>query len=110
MGAGYETRLTPAVATLILSGEFDLAERDELDDRLRELEAAGRDVLELDVREVPFIDVVCLRLLDETRQRLAAAGRQLRVTGATPRFRRISRIAGYPDLAGPDLTGPDPAD
>lgn len=92
---------------LALHGDLDLASHADLSDRLYEAGRLSGGTLRLDVGGVRFIDCGCLGLIDAARRCLQADGRRLDISGASPGFRRVSRLAGYDALTGPDASSQD---
>lgn len=76
-------------------GDFDFASCQALAAALDEATGAGLPVL-VDVTRVSFMDAACLGEIARTRERLATAGRELRVVGAQGVVRRIFELT---DLA-----------
>jgi anti-anti-sigma factor len=76
-----------------LAGELDLATRPGLAERLDPLAEAGRHLI-LDLGALTFCDCTGLNLFLRWQRRAAAAGGALHVVAATPRFRRLTGLAG----------------
>ena len=75
---------------VFLTGEIDLATRDELRACLDELE--GRIVV--DLHEVPFLDCSALGVFAGTRKRLLKGGGDLRLRSPQDHVRRLLEITG----------------
>jgi anti-anti-sigma factor len=95
----FETHVSPGSTLLVVSGDLDVVCSHRLRRHLADAEDRGGHSLDLDAGEVSFVDCTSLRLIDSTRRRLARHGSRLRVTAASSRFRLVSDLAGYVDLA-----------
>ena len=89
----------PPIALLVVQGELDLGNRDQLVARLAELRELEVDVLYLDVGHVTFVDCSCMSELELARRRLLRAGRRLELVAASPIFLKVARRAHYPELS-----------
>jgi anti-sigma B factor antagonist len=87
-----EARSEGDVATLELAGEFDLAGVPKFEADLGELEAAGADVLVVDLSGLEFMDSSGLRALVMADQRARKAGRRLAIVPGPPAVRRVFEI------------------
>lgn len=98
-----EVRLGAAAgeATIEAHGEFDIANAATLADALREACAAGLDV-RLDLADVPFLDVCCLRDVMAARQRLAIRGSRIRIVNAARTVRRLLEAIDAGELLAHD--------
>ena len=83
---------------IVLSGELDMATVPILDEYLTRVETDEVAEIVVDLREVTFIDTVGLRAFLAARDRAEANGRQLVLTGAGPRVRRVFEITGFESL------------
>ena len=95
----FSIDLEPPEADLRIDGELDLAAQDRLRSHLRHLRDGTAGEIRIDLANVAFIDCTCLRVLEELRLDLVAAGRSLQLTSAQPSFRLISALAGYDELS-----------
>ena len=83
---------------LHLVGEFDIAQRRMLRRRIAEaLLRCGPD-LEVDASKVTFVDCGSLWELACVQRHLRRCGGRLTVRAASPIFRRVALLAGYPEL------------
>ena len=89
--------LTPQVVAIRASGEFDLATARTLAQALEDAAGSGCDVV-LDLAEANFVDVYCLRLVQTTREVVAARGHTIVVVNAPPVFQRLVDALEIPDL------------
>lgn len=99
MEAAFRFTYLPPVAKLTIEGELDVASQAQLRWRLRDLEQVAHDIARLDVGRVNYIDPACVRLIDETRQRLLARGVELEIEAASLCFTLVSGLGGFPALA-----------
>jgi anti-anti-sigma factor len=84
---------------LVVTGELDLAWRDEFAQALLELEQRnGEDV---DVSGLAFLDVTAATVLLAATERARRAGRELRVTGCTRAVARVLELIGFDPLLDP---------
>lgn len=102
MDATFRFSYVPPVAKLTIEGELDARAAAQLQWRLRDLEQVAHDVARIDAGRVNYIDDECLRLIDETRQRLVARGVDFRVETASLCFGLVSGLGGYSALAARD--------
>jgi ABC-type transporter Mla MlaB component len=99
MHARFSCSYEPPVATLSIDGELDVVSRGRLAWRLLDLEAMDCGSLRLDLRYVTYIDVGCLRLIEDARRRAAARGAVLEVAAASLCVPLVARLAGFAALA-----------
>lgn len=92
-----ELEVQPAVTVLVLHGELDIATVSGLRRLLDEAAAAGRSRLVVDMRDVPFVDVLCLSAILAAVDRAREAGGQAFVVGATSPVRRLCSLLGADD-------------
>ena len=79
-------------ATLVASGEADLAAVDDLRDALRRLETEGSGDVLVDFRAVTFVDSSALGVLATSRRRLDEAGRGMQLVTTTPQVIRLLEV------------------
>lgn len=79
--------------TLVLAGELDLAESDELA-RLLTLSLARSTRIRLELAQVTFMDCAVLGVLVGAARRAEAAGGRVRITTCSPLVRRLLAITG----------------
>jgi anti-anti-sigma factor len=78
-----------------LEGELDLSSALLFDEELRRIEDdAAADTVELDLRDLKFMDSTGLRLILSAHQRARKAGRHLRIIPGGDAIRRIFRLTG----------------
>lgn len=85
-------------ATFHVRGELDLTATDELIDAVRTVPPGCRRV-ELDLREVTFLDSRGIAFLVRTQRFHRQAGRSWSVTGTNGQPARVLELAGLDDLA-----------
>jgi len=95
----FSIDLEPQEADLRIDGDLDLAAQERLRSHLGHLRDRTAGEIRIDLANVGFIDCTCLRVLEELRLDLVAAGRSLHLTSAQPSFRLISALAGYDELS-----------
>lgn len=85
----------PATHRITLSGEIDIAAVEELADGvLAEVDAAGADLLIVDVHGVTFIDSTGLGMLNALRKHQQAHDGSVALVGASPMLVKLLRITG----------------
>lgn len=79
-------------AAIFLSGEYDLARREELE---RELSSAGQsDTVVLDLSDVTYLDSTALTCFIRLRKRMMARGEcRIRLAGVRPQIRRLFQVS-----------------
>ncbi len=83
---------------LRLVGELDAAAFDELDRRIRELDAEQPSAFVLDLRGLSFMDSSGIRLLVQERQRCGARGGRLIVVRGPAFLDRLLELVGLDDV------------
>lgn len=99
MEAAFRFSYLPPVAKLTIEGELDVRGEAQLAWRLRDIEQLACEVVRLDVGRLNYIDDGCMRLIDETRGRLAQRGVDLEIVAASLPFSLVCGLGGYPALA-----------
>lgn len=84
----------PGAATLVLSGELDLASTSSFEQRVDELLAAGTDQLVIDLSALTFCDSVGLNGLVRAKNRCEQRGGSLRVAGTRGQVAHVIGISG----------------
>ena len=97
---------TSQTATIVLSGEVDLAYADALRAALDEQYADGRRHVRVDAAAVRFLDATVLEVLFDAHNRFLGRGSTLVVAGVSPRVRRLFRLTGMDKVLF--LTEPTP--
>lgn len=87
----------PPAANLPVAAELAASLGRALDDALR----GGSGPVEIDASALQAVDTSTIALLLELGRRAAAAGRELRVTGAPPKLADLARLYGVHDLVLP---------
>lgn len=101
--AGHRATLTTirqdrARALVRATGEWDLANAEQLGDLIDRHIDAGRRFVRLDLSTVTFLDCACLDVLEVAHRRLLAARGTLVLTGLPARVARVLRITGLDDV------------
>jgi anti-anti-sigma factor len=86
------------VYRLTVSGELDLATRDDLRDELKRAGASGAGHILLDLRDLTFIDSTGIAILVEAHQRSAKKGRRLRVLSVDGQVREVLELTGLTEV------------
>lgn len=84
----------PGAATLLLTGELDLASTSSFEQRVDELLAAGTDQLVVDLSGLTFCDSVGLNGLVRAKNRCEQRGGSLRVSGTSGQVAHVLGISG----------------
>jgi anti-anti-sigma factor len=92
--ANINVRRAGSVAVAVLHGEYDLDNAAALHAELIDVLRGRPTGIVLDVAEVEFCDLTCLRLLANLGRRAAAVGIWVRIAGPTPMIRRMLEITG----------------
>jgi anti-anti-sigma factor len=97
-----QVRRSDEKVTVMPIGELDIATAEKLRQMLRRQESRGR-LLQLDLSQLEFIDLVGLRVVLEEQRRARSDGFGLRLTLGTGPARRLFDLIGgpeqFPDLA-----------
>jgi anti-anti-sigma factor len=96
-----------SVATLELSGEFDVASSDRFDAYMRHLLSADPDHLVIDLRGLSFIDSSGLQLLVRAYALARENGFRLWLVCADGQVRQALEISGIAELLPPAQAPPD---
>jgi anti-sigma B factor antagonist len=81
-------------AAVVLRGEFDLANADELAAELHRHLDEGRRLIRVDARGVEFMDSTAISELVHASERCRAGHGSLILTGVPRRLRRVLSLAG----------------
>jgi anti-sigma B factor antagonist len=92
----FSFRTERGAAVLAVTGELDLAWRDQFAAALRELEE--RQGVDVDVSGLAFLDVTAATVLLAAAGRAQRAGRELRVVGSAGAVARVLALVGYEPL------------
>jgi anti-sigma B factor antagonist len=95
-GVAFACRTVPDRdrARVVPAGEIDVATAGEVEERLRELQEAGFACVVLDLRDVTFMDLSGLRLIQRARARAEEQGSRLELAHVMPDVMRLFEIAG----------------
>jgi anti-anti-sigma factor len=87
--------------TLEPAGEIDAGSVDDLADMVHRALCAGAHELDVDLRNVSFMDTAALKVLEHAREVLASSGGHLCLRNPTPPVRRLLRLTAFcPGPAG----------
>ena len=93
----HQTHESDGMVRLALSGELDLSSAGQIEDVLKDLEAAGPEVLVLDLRDLTFMDSTGLRVMVSADARARDASRRLVIVQGPETVHRVFRITGLDD-------------
>lgn len=94
-GVTFECRTVPdrERAWVVPVGEIDIATASEVEEQLAELQDAGFARVALDLREVTFLDLTGLRVIERAQVRAAAHGSHFELVGGPPAVARLLELA-----------------
>ncbi len=97
--AGLEVtvRATPDRVRVALAGELDLTSVDVFTGRLAEVESRAPEVIEIDLRDLVFMDSSGLAQLFAANRRARAAGRRIVILKAAGPIERVLALAKIED-------------
>ena len=81
--------------TLEPRGEIDAGSVDELTEMVREALCSGAHEVDVDLREVSFMDTTALKVLEQAREVLGANGGYLCLRNPTPPVRQLLRLTAF---------------
>ena len=81
--------------TLVPSGEIDAGNVDSLSSCLHEALLSGAYEIDIDLREVPFLDTAALGVLQSAADSLEGMGGHLCLRNATPPVRRLLSLTAF---------------
>lgn len=92
--------------TLEPRGEIDAGSVEELAEMVREALCSGAHEIDVDLRDVSFMDTTALKVLQQAREVLSCAGGHLCLRNPQPEVRQLLRLTAFcPGPAGDvDLT------
>jgi anti-anti-sigma factor len=100
-----QVRADATVATL--HGDLDLANVDALRDLLGNVCLTSSRRIIVDLREVPFVDVLSLSVIMGTADELRESDRQLIVEGASTSVRKLCALLNAEDILAPVVRLPE---
>lgn len=105
MDASLTVRRSGGVVVVALSGDYDLGRAAALHTDLLDALRSRPTGIVVDLGEVSFIDLACLRTMANLGRRSVAVGTWFRLAGPSPIARRLLEITGlcaslpcYPDV------------
>jgi len=105
MDANFAVRRAGGVVVVALSGDCDLSRTATLHTQLLDVLRARPTGIVIDLSEVTFCDLACLRTMANLGRRSTAVGTWMRMAGPSPIVRRLLEITGlcaslpcYPDV------------
>ena len=87
--------LTSNVARIILTGEFDFSNQEELKTAFEQAIRAKGDMIEADMQATMFIDSAVIRLFLQWRETAARQGKSLVIVNCSERIAEIFAIGGF---------------
>jgi anti-anti-sigma factor len=107
-GSGwYQIKIERGVVRVVLHGEFDVVESDELEQALLPLVGQPAACVELDLADVEFFGSRALGAVLAAQDRSAEHDSTLRVVAASPLCLRLFDIAGVSERLGIAQPGSD---
>ncbi|MBV8462828.1 MAG: STAS domain-containing protein [Acidimicrobiales bacterium] len=94
----FRTQRDGAAATVIVEGDIDIVESDQLEQLLLDLVEEGYHEIVVDLQRVAFIGSTGLGSLVAGQNQLAARGGELRLRAPTPSVRRVLSITALDQL------------
>jgi anti-anti-sigma factor len=82
-------------ATLEPKGEIDAGSIEDLTSMVQRALRAGVTELDVDLRDVPFMDTAALRVLEHAREVLNSTGGFLCLRNAAPEVRRLLQLTAF---------------
>jgi anti-anti-sigma factor len=95
---GVEVSRSNGCVRVSVTGELDLLTAEPLTARLREVEAEDAPTLELDIRDLSFLDSTGIALLFATNRRAREAGRRLVLLKGPGPIERVLALAHVEDV------------
>ena len=94
MDANLAVRRAGGVVVVALSGDYDLSRAATLHTQLLDVLRARPTGIVIDLSEVTFCDLACLRTMANLGRRSTAVGTWMRMAGPSPIVRRLLEITG----------------
>lgn len=81
--------------TLVPTGEIDAGNVEDLADSFWDAIRSGAHEIDVDLRDVPFMDTAALRVLGNARESLDAIGGHLCLRNPTPPVRKLLALTAF---------------
>ena len=94
MDANLAVRRAGGVVVVALSGDYDLSRTATLHTQLLDVLRSRPTGIVIDLSEVTFCDLACLRTMANLGRRSTAVGTWMRMAGPSPIVRRLLEITG----------------
>jgi anti-anti-sigma factor len=94
MDANLAVRRAGGVVVVALSGDYDLSRTAALHSQLLDVLRSRPTGIVIDLSEVTFCDLACLRTMANLGRRSTAVGTWMRMAGPSPIVRRLLEITG----------------
>jgi anti-anti-sigma factor len=101
-----EVNLDRGAAVVTLHGDLDLNTVDDLRELLGQVSDGPARLVEVDVGDVAFMDVLSLSVILGTADAMREAGRQLVMKRASAAVRRICSVLNASDILAPGIPLP----
>jgi anti-anti-sigma factor len=101
-----EVQVRSDVTVATLHGDLDLVNVEALRDMLDEICTGSSQHIVIDLRDVPFVDVLSLSVMLGTADALREDGRELMVEGASTSLRKLCALLNAEDVLAPGLASP----
>jgi anti-anti-sigma factor len=95
-----ETAVDSETAWIVIRGEADFANVDQLGATLTGLQLDGTKSVRIDASELAFFDVATMRCLTTFARTMKETGRDVAVCGATPMLQDVAHVLGLRDELG----------
>ncbi len=89
--------------TLEPHGEIDAGSVDQLDELVRSALCGGAHEIDVDLRDVTFMDTTALRVLQQAREVLTSSGGYLCLRNPQPQVRQLLRLTALCPGPVPDI-------
>jgi len=93
-----DVRIESGVGIILVSGEIDIATAPLLEESIEQVLDKGVDRLDLDMRNVPFMDSQGIGLAARTLRSLEGNGGKLRIVNPSHQVEKVLSISGLDKL------------
>jgi anti-anti-sigma factor len=87
-----ETTNDDDATSVVLHGEVDITNIDQLDAALTQIQLDGTETVRLDASDLRFFDTAALHRLALFADEVRRSGRDFHACGATPLLRKVTRV------------------
>ncbi len=93
-----DVRIDSGVGTISVSGEIDIATAPKLEETIDQVLGKGVDQLDLDMRNVPFMDSQGIGLAARTLRSMEESGGKFRIINPSRQVEKVLSISGLDNL------------